>query len=81
MNIGEKIETIIYSRKSGSFGEWLGESAKTFGACRIAGTIYKVYRDITPGAPYFTVHNLTTGKSVSVEDKWDIGLIKESDFH
>ena len=82
MNLGEKIETILYRRTNGNFGLYLGSTAKTFGACKIDGVIYKVERNIeTDDNPMWKVKNLTTGKVAIAQDEYDIGLIKPSDFN
>lgn len=79
-NLGEKIEAIIMSRKSGAYGKYLGSSAQTFGACEIDGQIYKVSRKIEPPSNW-TVNNVTCGISVTIEgDRWDLASIKESHF-
>ena len=81
MHIGEKIETIIHSRKSGSFGEYLGDSANTFGACNICGVIYKVERNIeNPAEPMWVVRNINDATVAIGMGQWDLAGIKEIDF-
>lgn len=83
MHIGEQIETIIHSRKDGKFGEYLGSSAKTFGACRIDGVIYKVERNIEVerDTPFWVVRNVNDG-TVATEDEPDyLGCIRAEHFH
>lgn len=80
MNLGEKIETIILSRRSGSFGEYLGSSSDTFGACRIDGVVYKVARSVEVDEPTFVVHNVNDGTFAVAQDKHDLGCIKPTDF-
>lgn len=80
LNLGEKIETIIMSRKSGTFGKYLGSSAQTFGACEIEGQIYKVSRKVEVPASW-TINNITRDVSITIDgDRWALATIKESDF-
>lgn len=73
MNVGEKIETIIHSRKSGLFGRYLGSTSYTFGACVIDGVQYCVRRCIDGSEPwYWQVKNVSTGKTVDLVDQWDL---------
>ncbi len=83
MHIGEKIETIIYSRKDGQFGQYLGSTAVTFGACCIDGIIYKVERNIEVDndKPFWTVRNINHGTVATETDKDYLGCIREEHFH
>jgi hypothetical protein len=77
MNLGEKLETIIFSRKSGDLGNYLGSSAETFGAAEIEGVIYKITRNIeTVGDFFWTVLNVNTGNIVRLKDKYDLPCLK-----
>jgi hypothetical protein len=78
LSLGEKIEAIIYGRKDFDFGKYMGASAKTFGAARIDGIIYKVERNIeVMEEPWFwRVHNVNTGKKIELEDKYDLPCLQ-----
>ena len=81
MNIGEKIETLIRCRCDGVFGKYLGHSAQTFGSCRIEGVVYKVVQNNESiVVPEFTVINVNEGTVAVAYDKFEIAMIKESDF-
>lgn len=80
MNLGEKIETIILTRETGNYGEYLGCTGETFGACRIEGVVYKVTRPNEIGKPEFTILNVNTGEVAIVEDRFDLPMITEADF-
>lgn len=83
MHIGEKIEAILYTRTSGELGEYIGESAKTFGACSIEGKIYKVERYIETDnkKPFWTVRNVTDGTTATADDEYYLPCIRSTDFH
>lgn len=81
LNIGEKIETIILSRSNGTFGEYLGSTAKTFGAVRIDGVVYKVERPVEVNKPAYIIRNVNDGTTAIVEDKYDLPMVTEADFH
>lgn len=81
LNIGEKIETIIFARADGGLGEYLGASGQTFGACRIDGVVYKVERNNEVDADtVWTVRNVNEGTVATHDDYYGLPLIKESDF-
>lgn len=71
--LGEKLETIILARRDMPFGKYMGDSAKTFGAARIDGVIYKIRRnlDLTQGW-FWKVLNVNTGDEVTLQERYDL---------
>jgi hypothetical protein len=77
-HLGEKIETIILSRKDTNHGRYMGSSAQTFGAAMIDGIIYKVARNIETSENWFwKVLNVNTGDSVTLTDQYDLPCLRE----
>jgi len=77
MNLGEKLETIIFSRKSGNLGNYLGSTAETFGAAEIEGVVYKIARNIEAVGDFFwTVLNVNTGNIVKLKGEYDLPCLK-----
>ena len=80
LTLGEKIETIIYSRNDGALGQYLGSSALTFGVCRVDGTTYSVKRSINPLEKWFwKIENTVTGRIWTCEDIYEICLYTEKE--
>ena len=81
MHLGEKIESIILSRESGKLGLYLGNTASTFGMCRVDGVTYRVKRFIEIDSKYYwTVQDLDTLNVAYSKDKDSIASLKKSDF-
>ena len=79
MSLGEKIETIIYSRKSGEFGEFLNESNGSFGRVQIDGVVYRIIRHIEADSPFFwQVVNEDTNNVVSLKEEYDLCALKSA---
>mgnify|MGYP003624617890 CR=1 FL=1 len=77
--LGEKIETIILSRKDTSQGKYLGSSAQTFGAALINGVVYKVMRNLEVSENWFwKVFNVNTGKTITLKDQYDLPCLREA---
>tara|TARA_B110000196_G_scaffold319054_1_gene335956 strand:- start:5099 stop:5353 length:255 start_codon:yes stop_codon:yes gene_type:complete len=77
--LGEKIETIILSRKSGKFGKYLGSTKNFFGSVDILGCIYHVERnvEIDENKPWFwRVKNVNTGNVIRLAEPDDLALQK-----
>jgi hypothetical protein len=75
MCVGEKVETIIFSRRSGKFGDYLGSSVQTFGAARVDDIIFKVERNNNVGCAWFwKVRNVETGLVSTAKDRNDLYL-------
>ena len=73
--VGEKVETIIFSRSSGKYGDYLGSSSETFGAACVDGVIFNVERDNSVDGDWFwKVRNLDTGLSSTLKDHNDLAF-------
>ena len=74
--LGEKIETLIYRRVSGSLGDYLGATANVFGAVKIDGIVYHVERNIETNINWFwRVKNINTGNSIELKDQYDLPIL------
>lgn len=72
---GEKFEAIILTRKSGAYGEWLGETSETFGAARVDGLTFKARRGVEVDAPAWTVVCVETGEQLQTPEHYGLPLI------
>lgn len=72
ISIGEKVETIVTTRKSGSLGQYLGSSAATFGAARVEGMTFKVGSFSELGA--FEVLHVESGLREVAADRWEMAV-------
>jgi len=73
LSLGEKLEVIIRTRKSGWLGQYLGDSPNIFcGAC-IDGVNYHVLHNVEVNIDwYWHVKNINTGSEVKLKDQYDL---------
>ncbi len=79
MQLGEKLETIVLNRISGSCGEFLGEKGSVT-KCYVDGVVYMVKRNVEVGFPFWTVINCDTGAYFKCEDEWGLCCLRSNDF-
>lgn len=72
---GEKFETIILTRKSGAYGQWLGETSEVFGAARVDGLTFKARRGVEIGSPAWSVLCVETGETIETAEQFELPLI------
>lgn len=89
IELGEKIETIVLSRASGAFGEWLDDieldNGTVVSICSVDGVQFCVYRhnscDVREGkSPCWSVLRMYDARCAFGSGKYDLARITEGDF-
>lgn len=79
MNLGEKIETILLSRKNGVYGDYIGLIDEKYEQCLVDDVIYNVTRNVEIDTQYWCITNKDTNE-IAFAPKNYIGLITEASF-
>lgn len=78
MYLGERIETVLYTRISGPVGEYLKCKNGDYHLVRIFGVVYKVERNVEVDIDwYWQVTNMNTGSKIQLKDVYELGCLRE----
>jgi hypothetical protein len=76
--IGDRLETVIFTRQSGNHGEYLGTEPGVFGVAKVDGQTFKVRSGVDLDAAWcWEVEHVASGFAQRCLKRWDLGLAAE----
>lgn len=76
--IGDRLETVVFTRKNGNHGEYLGTEPGVFAVVRVDGQTFKVRYGVDLDAPWcWEVEHVASGLAARGCKRWDLGMATE----
>lgn len=76
--IGDRLETVVFTRKNGNHGEYLGTEPGVFAVVRVEGQTFRVRYGVDLDAPWcWEVEHVASGLAARGGKRWDLGLAAE----
>lgn len=76
--IGDRLETVVFTRMSGNHGEYLGTEPGVFAVVRVEGQTFKVRYGVDLDAPWcWEVEHAASGLAARGCKRWDLGMAAE----